>query len=151
MARMHSRKQGTSGSKKPLTEKQAVWVTKKPKELELVIAKLAKEGNTASKIGIILRDSYGIPDVKAVVGKSITSVLREKKLEKELPEDLLALIKKTIAIRTHLQENKKDTVAKRGMQITESKIRRLIKYYKKTERLAEDWKFNPEQAKMFIE
>jgi len=151
MARMHSRKKGKSGSTKPAKEKKPVWVDKKPKEIELIIAKLAKEGHSGSQIGIILRDSYGIPDVKAVIEKSITQVLKEKGLEKELPEDLLALIKKTVEIRTHMEDNKQDNVAKRGLQLTESKIRRLVKYYKGTKRLAEEWKFNPKQAKMFIE
>ncbi len=151
MAKMHSRKKGVSGSKKPMEAKKPFWTDKKPKEIELLVAKLAKEGNTPSKIGIILRDSFGIPDAKVFLGKSITQVLKEKDLQKELPEDLMALIKKTVLIRSHLEENKQDKVAKRGMQITESKIKRLVKYYKKTERLAEDWKFNPEQAKMFLE
>ena len=151
MARMYSRTKGKSGSKKPLEAKKPFWTDKKAKEIELIIVKLAKEGNTASKIGIILRDSYGIPDVKTLLDKSITQVLREKKLEKELPEDLLALIKKTVMVRDHLEENKQDTVAKRGLQLTESKIKRLTKYYKTTGKLAEEWKFDPKRAKMFIE
>ncbi|MCB9358908.1 30S ribosomal protein S15 [Candidatus Woesearchaeota archaeon] len=151
MARMHSRTKGKSGSKKPAEMKKPFWLNKKPKEIELVIAKLAKEGNTASKIGIILRDSYGIPDAKVLLGKTIGQVLKEKKLEKELPEDLLALIKRTVALRAHLEENKQDRVAKRGLQITDSKIKRLTKYYKSTGKIDEKWKFDPERAKMFVE
>ena len=151
MAKMHARTRGVSGSKKPLEAKKPFWNNKKAKEIELVIAKLAKEGNTASKIGIILRDSYGIPDAKVVLDKSITQVLKEKGLQKELPEDLTALIIKTVQVRAHLEENKQDKVAKRGLQITESKIKRLVKYYKGTSRIAEDWKFDPEKAKMFLE
>jgi len=151
MSRMYSRTKGKSGSKKPLEAKKPFWINKKSKEIELVIAKLAKEGNTSSRIGIILRDSYGIPDAKVLLGKSISQVLKEKNLEKELPEDLLALIKKTVKIRSHMDENGQDRVAKRGLQLTQAKIKRLVKYYKKTERLAEDWKFDPERAKMFVE
>jgi len=151
MARMHSRTKGKSGSTKPVEMKKPFWNNKKAKEIEMVIAKLAKDGNSASKIGIILRDSYGIPDVKTVLDKSITKVLEEKELKKELPEDLLALIKKTVDIRTHMEENKQDKVAKRGLQLTESKIKRLVKYYKRTEKISEEWKFDPKRAKMFIE
>jgi small subunit ribosomal protein S15 len=151
MARMHSRKKGKSGSKKPLEAKKPFWQNKKSKEIELIIVKLAKEGNTASKIGIILRDSYGIPDVKVLLEKSITQVLKEKNLEKELPEDLLAVIKTSVVIRSHLEENKQDKVAKRGLQSAESKIKRLTKYYKTTGRIPESWKFDPQRAKMFIE
>jgi small subunit ribosomal protein S15 len=151
MARMHSRKKGKSCSKKPLELKKPFWQNKKSKEIELIIAKLAKEGNTASKIGIILRDSYGIPDVKVLLEKSITQVLKEKDLEKELPEDLLSLIKTSVSIRTHLEENKQDKVAKRGLQSCESKIKRLSKYYKTVGKITEEWKFDPKRAKMFIE
>lgn len=151
MARMHARVKGKSGSKRPLQPKKPFWQNKKPREIELLIVKLAKEGNNASKIGLILRDSYGIPDVKVLLNKSITQVLKEKKLLKDLPEDLMALIKKTVFIRTHLEENKQDKVGKRGLQITESKIKRLVKYYKTSGRLPESWKFDPEKAKMFLE
>ncbi|MFT4303022.1 MAG: 30S ribosomal protein S15 [Candidatus Woesearchaeota archaeon] len=151
MARMHSGAKGKSGSKKPAEMKKPFWLNKKPKEIELIIAKLAKEGNTASKIGIILRDSYGIPDVKVLLDKTISQVLKEKQLEKELPEDLLALIKRTVAQRAHLEENKQDKVAKRGLHLTESKIKRLTVYYKQTGKIDEKWKYNPERAKMYIE
>jgi small subunit ribosomal protein S15 len=151
MARMHSRKKGKSASVKPAEMKKPFWNNKKAKEIEMVIAKLAKEGNTASKIGIILRDSYGIPDVKIILDKPITKVLEEKDLKKEIPEDLLALIKKVAVIRTHLDENKQDRVAKRGLQLTESKIKRLIKYYKTTKKLPEEWKFDSKKAKMYMD
>ena len=151
MARMHARTKGKSGSKKPLEPKKPFWQNKKPKEIELLIVKLAKEGNSPSRIGVVLRDSFGIPDVKILLGRSISQVLKEKGLEKEIPEDLLALIRKTVKIRSHLEENRQDKTSKRGLQITESKIKRLIKYYKNNGRLSEDWKFDPEKAKMFAE
>jgi small subunit ribosomal protein S15 len=151
MARKYSRKKGKSGSKKPLQPKKPFWLSKKPKEIELVIVKLAKEGNTASKIGMILRDSYGVPDVKVLLKKSITDVLKSKNLEKEIPEDLMGLIKKTITIKAHREENKHDNVSLRGLQLTESKLKRLVRYYKKSGKLPESWKFDPEKAKLFIE
>ncbi len=87
--------------------------------------KLAKEGNGPSKIGLILRDSYGIPLSKQITGKKITKILKEKNLLKALPEDLLALIKRSIAIRKHLEKNNKDETAKRGLTLTENKIKAL--------------------------
>jgi len=54
MARMYSRKRGKSGSKKPL-KKAAPWVKYKPKEIEEIVVKLDKEGNSSAKIGILLR------------------------------------------------------------------------------------------------
>lgn len=150
MARMYSRRRGKSGSNKPI-KKTAIWVRYKPKEIELLITKLAKEGRSASGIGLFLRDSYGIPNVKSITGKRITQMLREKNLAKKLPEDLLSLIKKSIAVRKHIEENHKDMAALRGLQITESKMRKLIKYYKKAKVLPMDWKFDAKSVRMYVE
>ena len=50
-----------------------------------------------------------------------------------------------------MEKNHKDNTALRGIQLTESKIKRLIKYYKKSGRLPEDWKYEPEKIKLYIE
>ena len=71
MARMHSRKKGKSGSKKPLKKVKKVWLRYSDKEVEQLIIKLAKQGNTQSKIGIMLRDTYGVPDVKIILNKKL--------------------------------------------------------------------------------
>lgn len=149
MARMHSRDKGKSGSTKPLNRKYT-WVRYKSKEIEQLIIKLAKIGNTASKIGIILRDSYGIPDVKILTKKTITKILHDNKLAPELPEEFMDLIKKEIKIIKHMEKNKKDYVSKRGLQLTESKIRRLTKYYKRTGKISKDWTYNREKAKLLV-
>ena len=47
-------------------------------------------------------------------------------------------------------ETKKDMTAKRGLILTESKIRRLIKYYHNTGRLPLDWKYTREGAKLLV-
>lgn len=151
MARMHSRKKGKAGSTRPFRKGMPSWVRYKPGEIELLIVKLAKEGKSPSQIGMILRDTYGIPIAKKAVGKKVTEVLKEHKLLSEIPEDLLALIKKSIAVRKHLEENKKDEPAKRGLILTESKVRRLVKYYKRSGRLPADWKFEPKKIRLYIE
>ena len=150
MARMHSRKRGKSGSKKPLKKTVPVWLTYKANEVELLIAKLAKEGKSSSEIGTILRDTYGVPDVMTLCKKKISDILKEKNLAQELPEDLTALIRKLVAIRKHMEANRKDQTAKRGLQLTDSKIRRLVKYYKKSSRLAIGWKYDPERIRLLI-
>ena len=146
---MHSRKKGKSGSSKPELGVPK-WVTHTKKEVDAVVLKLAKEGKTAATIGSMLRDSYGIPDVKEVTGKSVTGILKENNLQPEVPEDLMALIKKNIQIRNHLQLNKHDEPAKRGLILTESKMRRLIKYYKKQQVLPADWAYNPEKLRLLV-
>ncbi len=150
MARMHSRDKGKAGSTKPI-KKVPSWMRYKGKEIEKLIIKSAKAGHGASSIGMVLRDTYGIHSVKAIAGKKVTKILEENDIKKELPEDLLALIVRLIAIKKHLEKNKQDQTAKRGLLLTDSKIRRLVKYYKKTKKLPVDWKFNAEKARMYIE
>src|SRR3989338_8335164 len=151
MARMHSRRKGKSGSTKPLRKTQPSWVRYKSKEVELLITKLAKDGNTSSQIGIILRDSYGIPSVKVIITKRITELLKEKNLAQEIPEDLRALIKRLISVKKHFENNKNDMAALRGIQLTESKIKRLVKYYKRAKILPLSWKYESKKISLYTE
>jgi small subunit ribosomal protein S15 len=151
MARVYSRKRGQSGSSKPTVKKDQSWLGHKGKEVELLVVKLAKDGNRPSQIGIMLRDTYGVPDVKATTEKTITGILTEKNLQGKFPEDMLSLMKRRVQIRKHMDTNKKDMTALRGVQITDSKIRRLVKYYKKTGKVSKDWNYNPDEIKMIME
>ena len=54
-------------------------------------------------------------------------------------------------LKKHLEKNHKDQSAKRGLQLTESKIKRVVKYYKKNKKIPMDWKYDPERIKLFIE
>ncbi len=150
MARMYSRAHGKAGSKKPKDKKIPGWMRYKPKEIEKLIIKQAKSGQSAAEIGMHLRDAYGIPDVHVATGKPMAEILKENKLAKEIPDDLMALMQRSITIRKHMELNKKDMAAKRGLEITEAKIRRLIKYYARIERLPADWKFDPERIKLYV-
>lgn len=150
MSRMHSSAKGQSGSKKPI-KKIPSWMRYKEKELEKLIIKLAKSGNTPSEIGMILRDNYGIHSIKAIANKTINAILKENSLQKDIPEDLMALFRKLLKEKKHLEKNKHDQSARRGALLTDSKIRRLIKYYKKSGRMAKDWTFDPEKVKIYIE
>lgn len=147
---MHARKKGKSGSKKPAIKTKPDWVTMDKKEVEKLVIKLAKEGAAPSVIGRSLRDLYGIPSVKAVVGKTILGILKENKVEPEYPEDLLSLIKKAVFLRKHLEKNPKDLHNKRGLTLIESKIKRLQKYYKKKKVLPANWFYNPEEAALLV-
>ena len=151
MARMHSRKRGKAGSKKPIKKVISTWLRYKPKEVEMLISKLAKEGKSSSVIGLILRDTYGIPDVKVITKKRITAILQEKKMTKEVPEVLQSVIKKAVMLHKHIESNKNDEAAKRGLKLAESKINRLVKYYKRTGKLSSEWKFDPTKASFYIE
>ncbi|MAG50633.1 30S ribosomal protein S15 [archaeon] len=148
MARMHSRKKGKSGSTRSLRKSKPSWIRHKDNEIEQLVVKLAKSGKTPSKIGIFLRDSYGIYDVKKLTGKKINKILEENDAKLKVPEDFKALIKKEILLIKHLEKNKHDMPSKRGLLLTESKIKRLAKYYKKVGKLPKDWKYSREEIKL---
>ena len=147
---MYSRKKGRSGSTRPLKKTKPAWIRYSAKEVEQLVVKLAKQEVKPSRIGIILRDSYGIPDVKKITKKKISKILEENKLQEGLPEDLTNLIKKQIKITKHLKKNHKDVPGKRGLQLTESKIRRLVKYYKKVGKLPEEWVYDRSKADLLL-
>ena len=149
MARMYARKSGKSGSKRVYREEKPDWLRYDADEVEAIIVKLAKQGHSTAEIGLILRDSYGIPDVR-LYGFKISKVLEEHGLMKEYPEDLMNLFRRAINLRKHLELHKKDYHSKRGLQLIESKIRRLVKYYKSVGRLPKAWKYDPEKVKLIV-
>lgn len=127
------------------------WSMLNPKEIESRVIELAKEGKSTSEIGTILRDQYAVPDVKTATGKKIGGILKDNDLATEVPEDLKNVITRAVKIREHLEEHNKDLKNKRNLQLAESKIRRLVAYYKENNRLPQDWRYSPKQAKLMVE
>ena len=150
MARMHSRKKGQSGSTRPARLERPPWVELSPDEVENEVVKLARRGQSKSMIGTIMRDSRGIPLVKIVAGKKVSQILESHDIKEPLPEDLANLVRKALNIRKHLENNHKDLETKKGLNRTESKIYRLIKYYKKKKVLAADFKYDPEKIRTLV-
>ncbi|MBI2573701.1 30S ribosomal protein S15 [Candidatus Woesearchaeota archaeon] len=150
MARMHSRARGKSGSKRPIKQ-VSTWAPYKESEVEKLVVKYAKTGKTKSEIGMILRDSYGIQSVHALTGKRVADIVAENNLTKKLPDDVMALIKRLIDIRAHMDKNKQDMTAIRGLTLTNSKIRRLTKYYKAKGIMAQDWQLDMNKLKIYLE
>ena len=120
------------------------------KSAEAELVSLANAGHSPSQIGIILRDEHGVKDFSELTGKSIQQVLEEHKLLGDIPEDMLNLIRKSVMLQKHMEKNKKDYSAKRGYQLTVSKIRRLGKYYSKKGKLPSTWRYSPEQAALLV-
>ncbi len=154
MARMYARRRGKSGSKRPFSFKLRKaaheWVEMTAEEVEKKVAELYNQGISTSKIGILLRDSYGVPSVAVVTRKKITGILKEKNIAGDIPEDLLNLMRKALRIRKHIDVNKKDVHNKRALQLTESKIRRLVKYYRREKVLPDEWRYKPETAEFIM-
>ena len=140
-ARLYTSKRGRSGSTRPISKKTPSWVKYTPDEVESLVLKLSREGNTASMIGMLMRDRYGVPLVKSITGKNIHEILVAAQQSGALPEDLSALVKKADDLRRHLEKNRKDHVNKRSLAMIESKIHRLVKYYHATGRLRPEWEY----------
>lgn len=138
---MPKKARGRSHSIRPVSKRPPTWCGYKPEEVEAFIIKLAKEGYPPSRIGVLLRDQYGIPLAKHILGKSISQILKEQNLAPPLPEDLDNLLKTAANLRAHLEKNKKDLHNKRGLQIIEAKIYSLTRYYKSKGVLPPDWKY----------
>jgi len=150
MARMHARRKGRSGSERPMISENPEWVPLKATEIEDLVVKLAKDGLISARIGLILRDQYGVPDVKLATGKTVTEIMKEKDVAPALPEDLSSLMRRAISLNVHVRENGGDVSNRRGLQLIESKIRRLERYYKDNGVLPQDWKYSLKTAELML-
>ncbi len=150
MGRIHARRKGRSGSRRPFRTEKPEWVDMTEEEVIGKVISLSKEGYSQSMIGTILRDEYGVPNVKLVTGKSIGKILEENGLAPTIPEDLMALMRKAVKINSHLASHPKDLGNKRGLQLVEAKIRRLVKYYKRVGKLPENWKYSLKEAELLV-
>ena len=147
MARLYSGKRGSSGSTRPVSRRPPAWFKYEPEEVDALVLKLSKEGNTPSLIGQILRDRYGIPLVSQVAGRRLEKIIPEESRTK-LPEDLENLLRKATSATRHLEKDRKDYPNKRDLALIESKIHRLVFYYRKIGRIPKDWVYKPVAASL---
>ncbi|WP_222919509.1 30S ribosomal protein S15 [Natrinema sp. SYSU A 869] len=154
MARMHTRRRGSSGSDKPSADEPPEWSDVDPEDIEDRVVELAEQGHEPSQIGMKLRDEgvtgTPVPDVKLATGKKITEILEENDARADIPEDLWNLMERAVRLREHVQQNQQDYQNKRALQNTEAKVRRLVKYYR-GDKLNPDFTYTPEFAKELIE
>jgi len=150
VARIHSRKRGKSRSKPPVRTSPPYWLAYSADEIEEIILRLRKEGLSKSQIGLILRDQYGVPNVRLVTGKKLSKILQDNGVQEDFPEDFLQLMRKAVNLRDHLAKNKRDVGAKKGLTLIEAKIRRLQIYYWKSGVLPKDWRYDPERAALLV-
>jgi len=143
MARLYSHRRGRSSSKRPISKKPPSWLRVTGEDVVALVIKAAKEGKNKSAIGTILRDQHGIPLTKAVTGKTISQILREEKLEASRTEDLDNLIERARIIREHLARQKHDKLERHSLQLVESKVRRLGRYYMRKGVLPPRWRYVP--------
>uniref|UniRef100_A0A2K6R3Y8 Small ribosomal subunit protein uS15 n=1 Tax=Rhinopithecus roxellana TaxID=61622 RepID=A0A2K6R3Y8_RHIRO len=135
MGRMHAPRKGLSQSALPYRRSVPTWLKLTSDD----IYKLAKKGLTPSQIGVILRDSHGVAQVRFVTGNKILRILKSKGLAPDLPEDLYHLIKKAVA------RNRKDKDAKFRLILIESRIHHLTKRV-----LPPNWKYESSTASALV-
>lgn len=150
MARLHSKKKGKSGTKRPKSNTEAEWTSMKKKEVQETILKLAREGVTPVRIGLILRDQHSVPNLNAVLGMPLTHFLAKEGVKSEYPEDLLNLIKKAVRMSNHAKGSKNDVSNNVKLVHVESKIQRLVKYYSAKGRLPQGWKYERDKAALLV-
>ncbi|MDG6985883.1 MAG: 30S ribosomal protein S15 [Nitrososphaerota archaeon] len=148
MARIHSHRHGKSHQTRPTSKSNPSWVTTSPEEAKTAALKLAKEGVTPSKIGQSLRDDYGVPLVKPLLGKPLVKILSEGKAAPKVPQDLQDLIDRAQRVQRHLGTHKSDRKNVHSLELVEAKIYRLSKYYKKKGILSSDFKYTAVVAQL---
>ncbi|HMB51572.1 MAG TPA: 30S ribosomal protein S15 [Natronoarchaeum rubrum] len=153
MARMHTRRRGSSDSDKPVADEPPEWSDVDAAAIEERVVELAEQGNEPSQIGQKLRDEgvkgTPVPDVKLATGKKVNEILEENDAESDLPEDLRNLLERSVRLYEHVEENPQDHQNKRALQNTESKVRRLANYYRGDE-IDQDFKYTYERAKELL-
>lgn len=150
MARMHARRKGKAGSQRPIWAQTPAWIDKDAEEIIQLVIEKARDGASSALTGTILRDSYGVPSVRRLTGKTISEIMAENKLMPGYPEDFLNLVRKAYGLRQHLETHTRDLHSKRGLQLIESKIRRLVKYYRRTGLFAQEFKYEPNRAPFYL-
>ena len=150
---MHSRRRGSSGSDRPAADEPPEWSDVDAEAIEERVVELAENGLGPSEIGLELRDTgvqgTPVPDVKLATGKKVTEILEENDAKPDLPEDLENLMKQAARLNEHVEENPTDYQNKRALQNTESKIRRLMEYYRGDE-IDEDFSYSIDDAKELL-
>ena len=151
MARMHSKGKGKSGSDKPNSNAAPEWAESDKETVEALILKLSEEGHSTAMIGTILRDRHAVPDVRLVTGERIAQTLARNNIGGKYPEDMMNLMRRALSLIDHLAGNSKDLHNRRQLELCESKIRRLARYYKNTGKLDEDWVYKQDQLRLMVE
>ena len=112
-------------TKKPIIKEKPIWLKYTEDEVKAIILKLAEKGMTAEKIGLTLRDQYGIPKVR-LYNMKIGRVLKQSQKFQEPGE--INLNKKVENLLNHYGKNKQDKVSARSIIISKAKLKKQKDY-----------------------
>ena len=147
MARTHAHTHGKSHSIRPTSKTAPSWAIDS-QEIIKKIVEFGNDGMSASEIGLRLRDEFAVPLVKPIIGKTITQIMQENDIQKAMPEDLERLVRKALGLQKHLNVHNSDKRNVRSLELIESKIHRLARYYKNTGKVNKSWKYASVIAKL---
>ncbi|EFY85832.1 40S ribosomal protein S13 [Metarhizium acridum CQMa 102] len=107
MGRLHSKGKGISASAIPYSRAAPAWLKTTPEQVVEQICKLARKGATPSQIGVILRDSHGVAQVKIVtverygtLGAFYSDVVKEIYICQEKHISIFASVRSRLTERT---------------------------------------------------
>ena len=125
------------------------WSDVDADDVEARVVELADQGHSPSEIGLKLRDEgvkgTPIPDVSLATGKKVTEILEDNDASPDLPEDLRNLMERAVRLREHVEDNPQDAQNRRALQNAESKIRRLVDYYR-GDKIDEEFRYSYDDA-----
>lgn len=110
---------------------------------------------TASpKYGLLLVTRSSVSSNQTVSVCGVTSLLAsldsDVGLAPAIPEDLWYLVKKAVAVRKHLETNRKDKDSKFRLILIESRIHRLARYYKTKQQIPPTFKYDSATASTLV-
>ncbi|MBS3093451.1 hypothetical protein J4456_02615 [Candidatus Pacearchaeota archaeon] len=103
-----------------------LWLKYSEEEVRSIILKLEDKGMTSEKIGLILRDQYGIPKVK-LFNLKIKEVMKDKFAE----PSVINLQNKVKKLEEHNKKNRQDKKSDRALILTKSKLKKRTDYHSK--------------------
>ena len=113
---------------KPKTQigelKKPTWLKYTENEVRAIILKLANKGLTSEKIGLVLKNQYGIPKVK------LYKIKIKNVLDNFQEPTIINLEKKVEKINQHFKKNKGDKKAERALTITKAKLKKRLENIK---------------------
>jgi len=151
VSRIHSGRKGRAGSHRPYPLQKPSWVTATTEEVVAQATQMVKAGRSPAQVGQVLRDSYGVPSVRAVTGQRLGAILAAHGQTAEIPDDLQALLKRVVHLQRHLATHPNDLSNRRGLSLMESRIRRLARYYRQQGRIPEGWRYSAAGAALQVE
>jgi small subunit ribosomal protein S15 len=150
MAKMHTGGHGKSKSRKPKLEGSANADNSAMQDAKTLILGYAKQNMHPAMMGQVLKEKNNVPYIRQMFGKRLVEMLEQEGFKRELPVDMLDLIKKAVNMREHIAANHNDAHNRLRLIRIESKIWRLTKYYKRRKTLPADWKYEPEKAALLV-